>query len=641
MMGRKQVRLGLIGVASFVLLITVLPQVASGLGLGALAKRLDTPAGCSSSGSSGSSGSSSGSCCSSSGSFGSGSSDSSGCPTGNVAGTIAVTGAPRGFIPPELGVGACPASTPTGMVCDNPVYGFTQDGTYALTLTPGLWRVNGFYELSANGGAFLGTPQLLDVAVNQPITANFTVPYARPSSLAGTIAVTGLPSGVGVQNYSVLLCPPSAPYTGGIASIACVNGSGGSGKTQTPNSYRLNGLPPGQWIAYPGYCTEFGCATNPQAGQTVTLTSGRRTHLNLTTPFLTPSSGLAAGSVSVTGAPTGFSSQVVITACQTTTTGGFCQEDYVGTGPSSTFSLQLPNGTWQLTAAYLAPVFQNAISGPIQNITIQGGQTTTVNLTVAYQVLGTATGTIKVSGLPGGVHPTAYTVTACPAGIDPFTLFPSLSCVTEYSGPGGYLYGAADATRLGRSAAKTPGKHIRAAGNRINSYNLPTLTPGQWTLTASYQTAFGFGSSPGTQVTITAGGTTKTTLTVPYQTPDDGVVSGIVRVTGAPLFYYQAQVRACSAPPAGTCTDEQDAYVNGDGTYQLPLPPGTWWVSGVVDVYGSGPNTTETVSPPQEVTVTAGTKTVLRFTVPVTSSSGSVTTGSSRVRAAKGAHHRR
>jgi hypothetical protein len=332
---------------------------------------------------------------------------------------------------------------------------------------------------------------------------------------------------------------------------------------------------------------------------------------------------------------------VVITACQTTTTGGFCQEDYVGTGPSSTFSLQLPNGTWQLTAAYLAPVFQNAISGPIQNITIQGGQTTTVNLTVAYQVLGTATGTIKVSGLPGGVHPTAYTVTACPAGIDPFTLFPSLSCVTEYSGPGGYLYGAADATRLGRSAAKTPGKHIRAAGNRINSYNLPTLTPGQWTLTASYQTAFGFGSSPGTQVTITAGGTTKTTLTVPYQTPDDGVVSGIVRVTGAPLFYYQAQVRACSAPPAGTCTDEQDAYVNGDGTYQLPLPPGTWWVSGVVDVYGSGPNTTETVSPPQEVTVTAGTKTVLRFTVPVTSSSGSVTTGSSRVRAAKGAHHRR
>ena len=43
---------------------------------------------------------------------------------------------------------------------------------------------------------------------------------------------------------------------------------------------------------------------------------------------------------------------------------------------------------------------------------------------------------------------------------------------------------------------------------------------------------------------------------------------------------------ACStAPTAGNCTDEVDGQLNSDGTYQLPLFPGTWWVQGVADVY--------------------------------------------------------
>ena len=88
------------------------------------------------------------------------------------------------------------------------------------------------------------------------------------------------------------------------------------------------------------------------------------------------------------------------------------------------------------------------------------------------------------------MRPTSYTVTACPATVTPFTYFPTLSCVTEYSGPGGYLYGAANATRLGKAAPKKR-KHLHQAGNWINSYNLPTLTPGQWVLTPSYQTGFG------------------------------------------------------------------------------------------------------------------------------------------------------
>ena len=43
----QRVRLGVIAVASFVLLVTVLPQVASGLGLGPLANRLASSVSCS------------------------------------------------------------------------------------------------------------------------------------------------------------------------------------------------------------------------------------------------------------------------------------------------------------------------------------------------------------------------------------------------------------------------------------------------------------------------------------------------------------------------------------------------------------------------------------------------------------------
>jgi hypothetical protein len=67
---------------------------------------------------------------------------------------------------------------------------------------------------------------------------------------------------------------------------------------------------------------------------------------------------------------------------------------------------------------------------------------------------------------------------------------------------------------------------------------------------------------------------------------------------------------------AGTCTDEDDAYLGANGTYQLDLPPGTWWVSGLVYLYDS--STTQTVtSAPRKVTVVAGSKTKANFIVPV------------------------
>ncbi len=486
-----------------------------------------------------------------------------------------------------------------------------------MTLAPGSWRVGGFYEINAYGGAFLGSSRTIVVAANQPITADFTVPYSKPASLSGQVTVTGVPSGVTVEETSVLLCPPGAPYNGNVASVACVNAYGGFPASAAGN-YQITGLPPVTWIAYPSYCTAFSCVTDAQAGKSVTLTAGNLSHLNLTIPFIIPGDGLAAGTISITGAPAGFSTELGITACQTQSTGSNCQQEFVNsTGTASTFALLLATGVWQITGYYLAPVFGNAIAGPTQVVTIKDGLTTTVNLPIPYQVPGTAKGSISIVGLPFLVRPTGYTVTGCPAAITAFTYFPSLSCVTEYSGSGGSTFGAADPTRLGRAAPKQPA-YLHPGGSGLNAYSLPTLTAGPWVLTPSYQTAFGsFTAASGTTVTIAAGRTTTTPLALPYQRPADGVLTGRVSVIGAPLGGFSSRVRACDTAPTSLCSGEVDAVVQSDGTYQLQLPPGTWWVSGVVDVFGAGTTGSESVSPPRPVTVTAGSHLFAGFTVTV------------------------
>ncbi len=45
--------------------------------------------------------------------------------------------------------------------------------------------------------------------------------------------------------------------------------------------------------------------------------------------------------------------------------------------------------------------------------------------------------------------------------------------------------------------------------------------------------------------------------------------------------------RRAGGRAAGSCTNEVDAFLGPNGTYQLDLPPGTWWVQGVVYVYGT------------------------------------------------------
>lgn len=609
---RQRGRLAVIAAATFVLLVVVLPQVAGGLGLGSVATRLESSAGCSS-GSSGSSGSAPTS--------GSSSSSQCGSQTGSITGKVKVTGAPKGFAPAFLGVGACPASESTDtQLCPSPQYELSSDGRYSLTLTAGQWRIGAFYELAAFGGAFLGEIRSVDVAGGSTVVRNLTVAYRAPATVTGTVEVTGVPKRIHIESYSALLCPSYAPYTGGNVPIVCVD-SGDASSPKTP--YSIDTLPPGTWVAYPQYLTEFGFTTNPAAGVTVELKAGATTTADLTTPYLVPADGIVSATVTVTGAPTGFSDPLAVQICSTGGNEGFCSISGGFTSePSNTTTVSQPltPGTYTATGIWLASPFYNEIEGPSKTVTVTAGKVSKVELTVAYASLATATGTIHIRHRPGRVEIEDYTVLACPAS-SPWNGVAgdyAVGCVSEYSGYGGELYEATDSRRMG--ALKHPAWTRRKARAPYDTYDLTTLTAGSWILYPGYVTVFGSYVDPvGTTIQVTAGGTTKTNLTVRYQQPTVGALEGRVAVTGSPEYNpASVGVEVCTAPPTATsCPGEQVTYVDQDGDYQLAVPPGTWWAAGIAQIYGpDGP--VSTVGPATSVSISAGVVTKANFIVAAT-----------------------
>jgi len=445
------------------------------------------------------------------------------------------------------------------------------------------------------------------------LVVNTTVPYAKPATVDVTVTVNGLPADSPVLSSYAVLCPVGIPFDGVTPSFACIQGGVDSyppyPPLSTPGEFVISGAPAGRWIAYPGYCTQFGCAAATNGGTPVTTVADGTTTLDLSTGFLVPPNGLLTTTASVVGAPAGFDDPVGVSACQISLSASYCDATSgLGSGPAS---MILPDGIWAISAFYTVPPFGNAISGPTQIVVVRGGRTTTRSLVVPYQVLGTAAGTIKITGKPAGLRVTSYSINACPVGLlNPFSF---LSCVDEYSGPGSYSYGAADPKRFGRSAHR--GTLARPAGAKINTFDLPTLTPGQWDLQVTYQTQFGYFSPPDdTVVNVTAGQTTTATIKVPYQQPQQGIVKGALTLSGIGGG-FNAGVRACdSAPVGGTCTDEVDATLGSGSSYLLTLFPGTWWVQGYAYVYGGLGSTTIT-SPAEQITVTAGSQTRADFTV--------------------------
>ncbi len=88
----------------------------------------------------------------------------------------------------------------------------------------------------------------------------------------------------------------------------------------------------------------------------------------------------------------------------------------------------------------------------------------------------------------------------------------------------------------------------------------------------------------------------------------------------SPANNFEAGVQACTAPPTGTsCSGEQFAYPGPDGIYTLALAPGTWWVSGFVDLFAY-PAVNQITTSPQVITVTAGSHSKANFTVRAASS---------------------
>lgn len=407
-----------------------------------------------------------------------------GTSTGELTGTVSITGAPKGFSG-LVGVGACPAPIRKGEICASPQYTLSSNGgTYTLALRPGSWFAVGFYELAAFGGAFLGKSKMVTITAATTVHRNFTIPYTAPGTVRGNVSVKGVPKGVTVSSESVLACPANVPYTGGNTPIVCVN----TQVRPTGEAYSIQTLPPGKWLLYPGYTTIYGPFISAD-GRTVTITSGAVTKRDLVVRYHTPDQGMMTGTVSVTGAPKGFSGLVGIGACPAPTpTGTICSSpQYALASGSGAYTLLLSRGSWVAEGFYELTAFGGAFLGKSKMVTIAGGTTVQRNFTIPYKAPGTVTGRVKVEKVPSGVTIQATLVLACPSA-DPYTNKTVPIVCVEMSAPP-------------RSA-----------------YSISTLPPGSWLLYPGYAVTTGsYLSHHGVAATVTSNHVTTQNLTVIYK----------------------------------------------------------------------------------------------------------------------------
>ena len=397
--------------------------------------------------------------------------------TGTLSGTVTVTGAPAHFSA-IVGVGGCPASTPPHTICPNPQYTLAgAGGAYSLTLSAGKWGTAGFYELAGFGGQFIGANSIVTVTGGKVTHKNYTVAYKAPGTVKGTLTITGVPKGITVESRTVFACPASDPYTGGTLPIVCVSGG-------TAN-YSFTTLPPGPWLLYPGYSTIYG-ATTSKSGHPVTVISGKSVTKDLSFAYQKPTEGLVEGTVTVTGAPPGFTAYTGAIACKGTAAPD-CPtptSSYLGGSPSQ---LLLSAGTWSVTGDYQLTFDGGTRTGPDVNVKVVAGVTSKVNLFVHYVDPGALIGLVTVTGIPSGTHINDAIVLACPAA-EPYV------------------------------PPAAPGPMCAEVGTPLEAdYSLTTLPPGSWLLYPGYAANSLYVSSKGIPVTITSKKLTTRNLTVAYQ----------------------------------------------------------------------------------------------------------------------------
>jgi hypothetical protein len=313
-----------------------------------------------------------------------------------------------------------------------------------------------------------------------------------------------------------------------------------------------------------------------------------------------PDSGLLTGNVVVRDAPVGFSGEVGVVACPSgSSRAALCPSpQYAYSGSGGSYTLELAAGSWDVYTFYSLGYSEFTPGGPggsfigrSKAVTIGAGATVRLNIGVRYQVPSAVSGTLAVSGLPGGVTVYQYQVTACPASTPMVGDIPSPLCASDYLSP--------DTT----------------------AYSLPTLSKGTWLLYLGYDTAFG-PSTAATPVTVKlkAGESTTVDLSTPYVTPTDALVEGTVTVTGAPPgFAETATIGVGGCPSVGgtpeACPEpEYTLSTGGDpSTYELTLAPGPWTLAGFYELafYGG-----QFLSALQPVNLAPGTVVNLNFTVP-------------------------
>jgi hypothetical protein len=491
--------------------------------------------------------------------------------SGTVTGTVNVTGAPSTFSPFLTAVGGCKSGA--FATCSAPQLSVANGTSYTLTLPDGTWHLQGFYVLDLFGGAFLGSAATVTVRTDATTTVNFTVAYKKPGSVKGTVSVTKVPSGITVSAKEAVACPSYAPNPNAVlAELVCAE-SGSSG------TYSITTLSPGTWILYPSYVTKFG-VTFATKGTAATVVSGATQTVNLTTPYLPPSSGLVSGTASVGSAPPGFAGEVGVLACKGATISLTCptlQEIPV----ESSYELPLAAGTWTLEMFYLLQPYGGLQVGPAKTVAVAAGKTVNVPLSVTYETPGTADGLVTVTGVPGKVGILSYSVLACPVG-SPYDGNPlDPECASETSGVGSSPFAGKLGANLNMKVE--PRRASGSSSSQEETYSMP-LPAGKWLLYPGYATVFGPTiSAKGTPVTITARSTSKSDLTLAYSAPTDGAVSGTTRLLDAPtegpgLYGVEACPSPASTTPGAVCQINTE-QIGPAGDYELTLPAGTWWIA--------------------------------------------------------------
>jgi hypothetical protein len=409
--------------------------------------------------------------------------------TGTLTGNVVVRGAPAGFTG-EVGVAACPASSSKGL-CASPQFALSgSGGSYTLSLPAGSWQVREFYSVGFQGGAFIGRPRTISLTDGQTVRQNIAIHYQVPSSLSGTAAVTNVPSGVTVLQLSVIACPSSSPIVAGNPSPLCASSFLNFGSS----SYSIPTLSKGKWLVYVGYYTQFGLTTVQVPGQ-IKLSKGASVTDNLSVAYQTPTNALVEGTVTITGAPLGFSALAGVGGCPTggamsTGSGGgisACSNpDYTFAGLGGAYQLVLPEGPWELAGFYELAPFGGQFLSTIQDTTLTGGSIVTLNFTIPYTAPATVTSTIDVKNVASGTTIAETILLACPT-IAPYTgsVVP-IECVFGEASPG-------------------------------QAVTINTLPPGKWLLYPGYFD--GVTETIGTtakRVTLTSGVTTVKNLTILY-----------------------------------------------------------------------------------------------------------------------------